>query len=166
MHDYRVADLEPRVRCLCDFAVKVTREPSGITVADVDVLRGEGWSDAAIHDALQVVSYFNYINRIADAVGIERRAGVGASLRNGPHEHVVEANVRSALLRVDEELHAHEPAGRLVLRLGDTFPLTKKRSFMTSPSRTHSARRRLTAFGVLNLRSDQAGRSNSVRRGF
>ena len=70
MHDYRVADLEPRVRCLCDFAVKVTREPSGITVADVDVLRTEGWSDAAIHDALQVISYFNYINRIADAVGI------------------------------------------------------------------------------------------------
>ena len=60
----------PRVRCLCDFAVKVTREPSGITAADLDVLRGEGWSDAAIHDALQVVSYFNYINRIADAVGI------------------------------------------------------------------------------------------------
>ena len=56
MHDYRAADLEPRVRCLCDFAVKVTREPSGITVADVDVLRTEGWSDAAIHDALQVIS--------------------------------------------------------------------------------------------------------------
>ena len=71
MHDYRVADLEPRVRCLCDIAVKVTREPSGITVADVDVLREEGWSDAAIHDALQVISYFNYINRIADAVGID-----------------------------------------------------------------------------------------------
>jgi uncharacterized peroxidase-related enzyme len=70
MHDYRGAELEPRVRCLCDFAVKVTREPSGITVADVDVLREEGWSDAAIHDALQVISYFNYINRIADAVGI------------------------------------------------------------------------------------------------
>ena len=42
-----------------------------MTDADVDVLRGEGWSDAAIHDALQVVSYFNYINRIADAVGID-----------------------------------------------------------------------------------------------
>ena len=70
MHDYQQADLEPRVRCLCDFAVKVTREPSGITVADVDVLREEGWSDAAIHDALQVISYFNYINRIADAVDI------------------------------------------------------------------------------------------------
>ena len=38
---------------------------------DVDELRGHGWSDEAIHDAFQVISYFNYINRIADAVGIE-----------------------------------------------------------------------------------------------
>ena len=59
------------MRCLCDFAVKVTLEPSKVMRADVDAVRSEGWSDAAIHDALQVVSYFNYINRIADAVGIE-----------------------------------------------------------------------------------------------
>jgi alkylhydroperoxidase family enzyme len=59
------------VRCLCDFAVKVTLEPSGVTTADVDAMRSEGWSDTAIHDALQVISYFNYINRIADAVGID-----------------------------------------------------------------------------------------------
>jgi uncharacterized peroxidase-related enzyme len=71
MHDYRDADLEPRVRCLCDLAVKVTQEPSRVTAADLDVLRSEGWSDAAIHDALQVIAYFNYINRIADAVGVE-----------------------------------------------------------------------------------------------
>ena len=76
MHDYRQADLEPRVRCLCDFAFKVTREPSGITVADVDVLREEGWSDGAIHDALQVVSYFNYINRIADAIHVDLEPGM------------------------------------------------------------------------------------------
>ena len=46
---------------------------------------------------------------------------MGASLRNGPHQHIVEADVRSPHLRVGEELHAHEPAGGLVLRLGDTF---------------------------------------------
>jgi uncharacterized peroxidase-related enzyme len=59
------------VRCLCDFAVKVTLEPSRVTADDIDAIRVEGWSDAAIHDALQVISFFNYINRIADAVGIE-----------------------------------------------------------------------------------------------
>ena len=30
-----------------------------------------GWSDAGIHDAIQVIAYFNYINRVADAVGIQ-----------------------------------------------------------------------------------------------
>lgn len=51
---------------------------------------------------------------------------MGASLRNRPHEDVVEANVRSALLRVDEELHAHEPAGRLVLRLGEALSVDEE----------------------------------------
>ncbi|HUC34530.1 MAG TPA: hypothetical protein VMR48_02410 [Gaiellaceae bacterium] len=71
MHDYRDADLEPRVRVLCDLAVKVTHRSSRIGAADLNAVRGEGWSDAAIHDALQVIAYFNYINRIADAVGVE-----------------------------------------------------------------------------------------------
>jgi uncharacterized peroxidase-related enzyme len=70
-HDYRNADLEPHVRALCDFAVQMTRAPASVTADDVDVLRRHGWSDAAISDAIQVVSYFNYINRVADAVGIE-----------------------------------------------------------------------------------------------
>jgi alkylhydroperoxidase family enzyme len=38
---------------------------------DADLLRSHGWNDAAIHDAIQVVSYFNYINRVAEGVGIE-----------------------------------------------------------------------------------------------
>jgi alkylhydroperoxidase family enzyme len=37
----------------------------------IALLREQGWSDAAIHDAIQVIAYFNYINRIAEAVGIE-----------------------------------------------------------------------------------------------
>ena len=71
MHDYRAADLEPRHRALCDLAAKLTAAPATVSQEDVDVLRSHGWSDAAIHDAIQVVSYFNYINRVADAVGIE-----------------------------------------------------------------------------------------------
>jgi uncharacterized peroxidase-related enzyme len=59
------------VLALCDFAVKVTIEPAAVTAADVDSLRGHGWSDAAVHDALQVIAYFNYINRIADGVGVD-----------------------------------------------------------------------------------------------
>jgi alkylhydroperoxidase family enzyme len=39
--------------------------------ADIDELRAQGLDDVAIHDAIQVISYFNYINRIADAVHVE-----------------------------------------------------------------------------------------------
>jgi len=36
----------------------------------VGALRSHGLSDAAIHDAIQVIAFFNYINRVAEAVGI------------------------------------------------------------------------------------------------
>ena len=39
--------------------------------ADADELRAHGIDDVAIHDAAQVIGYFNYINRIAEAVGTE-----------------------------------------------------------------------------------------------
>ena len=69
--DYRTADLQPRVRALCDFAVKVTQEQPSLGSADIEALRANGWSDAAIHDAIQVIAYFNYVTRVADAVGID-----------------------------------------------------------------------------------------------
>lgn len=38
---------------------------------DVVGLRQLGWSDLQIHDACQVVAYFNYVNRIADGLGVD-----------------------------------------------------------------------------------------------
>ncbi len=71
MTDYRTADLTPADRALCDYATKLTKEPGAMTVADVDALRAHGLDDAAIHDAAQVAAYFNYINRIADGLGVD-----------------------------------------------------------------------------------------------
>ena len=59
------------MRALCDYAIKLTDAPATVGREDADGLRALGWDDAAIHDAIQVVSYFNYINRVAEAVGIE-----------------------------------------------------------------------------------------------
>ncbi len=70
-HDYRQADLEPRVRALCDYAVKLTVAPVTVGREDADLLRSHGWGDAAISDAIQVISYFNYINRVAEGIGVE-----------------------------------------------------------------------------------------------
>jgi uncharacterized peroxidase-related enzyme len=59
------------VRALCDYAVKLTESPASVGREDADELRAHGWDDEAIHDAIQVIAYFNYINRIAEAVGID-----------------------------------------------------------------------------------------------
>ena len=59
------------MRALCDYAVKLTESPASVGREDADELRAHGWDDEAIHDAIQVIAYFNYINRIAEAVGID-----------------------------------------------------------------------------------------------
>ncbi len=69
--DWRTADLTPVDRALCEFATKITKTPAAMDQADVDELRAKGLDDPAIHDAVQVIGYFNYINRVADALGVE-----------------------------------------------------------------------------------------------
>jgi len=43
-----------------------------MAAADIERLSAHGFDDRAIHDATQVISYFNYINRIADALHVEQ----------------------------------------------------------------------------------------------
>lgn len=69
--DWTRARLSEADRALCAFAVKLTREPHAMTPADLDALRAVGFDDRAIHDATQIVGYFNYVTRVADALGVE-----------------------------------------------------------------------------------------------
>lgn len=62
----KAMSLRPR-----DFAVRLTLRPAEVGLGDVEALRAHGLSDEAIHDAIQVISYFNYVNRVADGVGVE-----------------------------------------------------------------------------------------------
>jgi len=61
---------------LCDFALKLTKTPAGMAESDVAALRDAGLDDVAINDAVQVIAYFNYINRIADGLGIDLEPGM------------------------------------------------------------------------------------------
>ena len=63
--DYTAADLSPRQRALCDYAVKLTREPAAMKPADLDALRDHGLTETDLLDTVPVISYFNYINRVA-----------------------------------------------------------------------------------------------------
>ena len=54
------------------FAVKLTREPWKMTALDLDGLRKVGFDDRAILQITLIASWFNYINRVADALGVGR----------------------------------------------------------------------------------------------
>ena len=69
--NWRAAPLAPADRALCEFAAKLTHHQHDMTPADLDALRAHGLDDRAIHDAAQVIGYFNYITRVADALGVE-----------------------------------------------------------------------------------------------
>ena len=69
--DWRTAPLSPVDRALCEFAAKLTHTSAKMLPADLDALRSAGLDDRAIHDGTQVIAYFNYINRVADSLGVE-----------------------------------------------------------------------------------------------
>ena len=69
--DWREAELSDADQALCDYAEQLTLRQSEVGADDLDVLRGHGFDDRAIHDATQVIGYFNYITRVADGLGVE-----------------------------------------------------------------------------------------------
>jgi alkylhydroperoxidase family enzyme len=74
--DWRLCDLSAPVVRLLEYAEQVTRTPADVAESDVAGLRNAGWSDTAIHDAVQVIAYFNYINRVAEGLGVELEEGL------------------------------------------------------------------------------------------
>ena len=57
---------------MLDFAVRLTKEPWKLTAADLDALRRVGFDDRGILQITLIASWFNYINRVADALGVGR----------------------------------------------------------------------------------------------
>jgi uncharacterized peroxidase-related enzyme len=74
--DYTTAPIDAPTRALLDYAVKLTQSPHDISREDIEGLRTHGFSDEAIHDAAQVIAFFNYINRIADGLGVDLEQGM------------------------------------------------------------------------------------------
>lgn len=69
--DWTHAALPESDRALMAFAVALTRTPAAMSPAHLDRLRAAGFDDRGISDAVQVISYFNYINRVADGLGVD-----------------------------------------------------------------------------------------------
>jgi uncharacterized peroxidase-related enzyme len=70
--DYTRAPITPKERVMLDYVVKLTRDATQVSRADHDTLRNAGFDDKAILQITLIASWFNYINRVADALGVGR----------------------------------------------------------------------------------------------
>jgi uncharacterized peroxidase-related enzyme len=70
--DYQSAPISDQDRVMLDYVAQLTRDATGISQGDHERLRGAGFDDRAILQITLIASWFNYINRVADALGVGR----------------------------------------------------------------------------------------------
>ena len=70
--DYTTAPITPQERVMLDYVVKLTKDATKVSKDDIDGLRVAGFDDRGILQITLIASWFNYINRVADALGVGR----------------------------------------------------------------------------------------------
>lgn len=70
--DYTTAPISEQDRVMLDYAVQMTRDATRIGPEHHERLRAVGFDDRAILQITQIAAFFNYINRVADALGVGR----------------------------------------------------------------------------------------------
>ncbi len=70
--DYTTAPVTPQERVMLDYVVKLTKDATKVWKDDHERLREAGFEDKGILQITLIASWFNYINRVADALGVGR----------------------------------------------------------------------------------------------
>jgi len=70
--DYKTAPISEQDRHMLDYVVQLTRDATRISPQDHERLRAAGFDDTGILQITLIASWFNYINRVADALGVGR----------------------------------------------------------------------------------------------
>ena len=70
--DYATAPISAQDRVMLDYVIKLTKDATKVHKEDIDALRAAGFDDQAILQITLIASWFNYINRVADALGVGR----------------------------------------------------------------------------------------------
>jgi len=70
--DWWTAELDEQDRAMLEYVAKLTKNPSSMWRDDTDALRAVGFDDTAILQITLIASFFDYINRVADALGVGR----------------------------------------------------------------------------------------------
>jgi uncharacterized peroxidase-related enzyme len=71
-NDYTTAPISSQDRAMLDYVVKLTRDATKVWKDDIEGLRTAGFDDRGILQITLIASWFNYINRVADALGVGR----------------------------------------------------------------------------------------------
>jgi alkylhydroperoxidase family enzyme len=70
--DYRTAPIDECDRTMLEYVAELTRDATRITPAHHERLRAAGFDDRGILQITLIASWFNYINRVADSLGVGR----------------------------------------------------------------------------------------------
>lgn len=70
--DWRTADLNEKDRAMLGYVEKLTKDPVSVGREDIEHLRSVGFEDTGILQINLIASWFNYINRVADGLGVGR----------------------------------------------------------------------------------------------
>jgi uncharacterized peroxidase-related enzyme len=70
--DYRSAPISEPDRVMLDYVVKLTKDATQCSPRDHAELRAAGFDDKGILQITLIAAWFNYINRVADALGVGR----------------------------------------------------------------------------------------------
>jgi len=70
--DYTTAPISPQDRVMLDYVVKVTKDATKVWKDDIERLRSAGFDDRGILQITLIAAWFNYINRVADSLGVGR----------------------------------------------------------------------------------------------
>jgi uncharacterized peroxidase-related enzyme len=71
--DYTRAPISEQDRVMLDYVVQLTRDATRLSPSDHERLRAVGFDDRGILQITLIASWFNYINRVADALGVGRQ---------------------------------------------------------------------------------------------
>ena len=71
-NDYTTAPITLQERVMLDYVVKLTKDATKVWKEDIDGLRSSGFDDRGILQITLIAAWFNYINRVADALGVGR----------------------------------------------------------------------------------------------
>lgn len=69
--DYNHTDLDDKTKILLKYSAKLTTEPNSISEEDISEIKSFGWNDEDILSVNLIISYFNFVNRIALGLGVE-----------------------------------------------------------------------------------------------